>query len=414
MALVPLKCSQCGANLPAPDCAGTCRCEFCGRLHLLEDPVPEPRSGAPARATGRAPLAGISIILALAVAVPGAVTWLSKRPAKRAAPGPGPSSAAAGIAAASASPQRMIFDRVGGPPLALSVDDRELVIGRVRLYPADELFLVAVHPATMKEAWRIGPLGTYSEGYRNTFFVAAGARLAVTDFRSRLYLHELSSGKLLKTIELTDRAKQMCRSGPASVSLQQVDDRSFSIDLDSASLSPLAGQQVQCRSTFFPPREGSDAASLGRFPGLSGFRPLAVRLGEELGVAGGVRSPGTALPRVAGFEAKIRKVTWTADLALADPASVRPDSNAFDALAGDRYFATYGVGSKAWHLAALDARNGARLWDVALRPVFAVDQLYGLVATSSFVYVSRTSSLEVFDAATGRQVGTLGDDGYEK
>jgi hypothetical protein len=72
-----------------------------------------------------------------------------------------------------------------------------------------------------------------------------------------------------------------------------------------------------------------------------------------------------------------------------------------DALAAGRYIATYGEGQEFWHLTAFDAQTGARLWDHKLRSIFAVDWIYGVVATDKNIYLVRMSSLEVHDAATG-------------
>ena len=95
-----------------------------------------------------------------------------------------------------------------------------------------------------------------------------------------------------------------------------------------------------------------------------------------------------------------------------DPLSVRASEH--DALGGGRYLAIYGVGSAGWHLTALDAKDGTRLWDVTLRPLFAVDDIDSLVVTRQFAYVNRTSSLEIYDAATGKLLGTVGNDTYRE
>jgi hypothetical protein len=87
-------------------------------------------------------------------------------------------------------------------------------------------------------------------------------------------------------------------------------------------------------------------------------------------------------------------------------------SEAYDDLGGGRYLTVYGVGDgqdQRWRLAAFDARSGARRWDVALAPL-APDRIGPIRATAAHVYVSRTSSLDVFDAKTGDLVGTLGEE----
>ena len=61
---------------------------------------------------------------------------------------------------------------------------------------------------------------------------------------------------------------------------------------------------------------------------------------------------------------------------------------------------------------ALDAESDTRLWETSLRPLFAVDWIKSLVATPHGVYVTRTSSLEIYDPATGKLRGVLGNESY--
>jgi outer membrane protein assembly factor BamB len=68
-------------------------------------------------------------------------------------------------------------------------------------------------------------------------------------------------------------------------------------------------------------------------------------------------------------------------------------------------------------LVSLDAATGARLWDVPLvgsLPSSTADDVgrgeaRGLVASKARVYVTRSGGgLDVFDAADGRAIGTIG------
>ena len=79
-------------------------------------------------------------------------------------------------------------------------------------------------------------------------------------------------------------------------------------------------------------------------------------------------------------------------------------------LFGDRFVVTYGAGEKDWHVAALDAKTGARQWDVVLKHGTGADALNGMTCSATRVYVAREEAVDVLDAATGRSLGTIGAD----
>jgi hypothetical protein len=96
-----------------------------------------------------------------------------------------------------------------------------------------------------------------------------------------------------------------------------------------------------------------------------------------------------------------------------DRAQMRELGETWDDLAAGRYVAVYGVGQDGWRVAAFDAAAGTRLWDTLLQPIFAVDSIEGIVAMKERVLVTRTSSLDVLDAKTGKLVGTVGTETYD-
>jgi outer membrane protein assembly factor BamB len=305
------------------------------------------------------------------------------------------------------SPTRALWDRVGGPPVPVRIGGKEAVLGRMRL-SEDQLYVVATDAETLRPLWKLGPLGTYSEGYRVTFFVVAGQRVVVSDARGTVHIHDLASGQLLKQVPLTDRAANLCLTAPSAVAVAVVDGHHLTIDTDSLTLTEAAlpaGCDAQHRS--FRSRDGGGHV---RKPTLRGFSVQDAHLEGELGVAAAVKSPGTPTPYALGFAQKTREILWQQLLPTVEPLSVR--ATEYDALVASRYLAIYGVGSAGWHLTALDAKDGARLWDVELRPLFAVDSIEALVVTPQYAYVNRTSSLDIYDAATGKLRGSVGNDTY--
>lgn len=310
------------------------------------------------------------------------------------------------------SPLRALWDNAGGPAVPVSLEGREAVLGRMRL-AEDELYVVATDSATARPLWKIGPLGTYGDGYQFTFFQVAEDLIFVTDARGTLRIHELASGKERKTVALRDRATALCLAAANTVAVAVKDRHHVAIDTGSLTLreAPLpAGCESGRRAQLGRARDGRDDDPHRHKLAVRGFEIQRTHSEGEYGVAAAVKSPGTPTPYALGFVPKTREVSWQQLVPTVDPLSVHASEH--DALVAGRYLAIYGVGSAGWHLTALAGKDGARLWDTSLRPLFAVDQIEALAVTAQFAYVNRTSSLEIYDAATGKLVGTVGNETY--
>lgn len=418
MAVIHLDCPNCGAKLPPREATGRTRCEYCGANFEVAKTIhaqPPPTIGAtphvskaPAAVALTASLfaAGIGVSVAIFAArksdlpvsvsslgVPGVGSWAT-------------------------------IDSASEVPIVAAIDGRDHVFARIRLYPDDQLFIAAFDLDTGEERYRVGPLGSYTDGYRATHFEVVGERLLVTDHRSKLRVVDLATGAQQQELSLTDRAEQLCLlpktdKQPAAVHVKQVDERELALDLGKLALreeklpkaceaAAAARQNARSISASFRWSDDADAV-----PKIDGFEAEGVRIDGDLGVARGHKQPGTAYPMAAGFDPRTLAVRWKQPIAAVDLASVRERDNAVDGLAAGRYFATYGEGQETWHLAAFDAQSGARLWDSKLRGVFAVDWLYSLAATDTKVILQRMSSLEVYDAKTGELRTTIGKETYD-
>jgi outer membrane protein assembly factor BamB len=311
---------------------------------------------------------------------------------------------------------RMIWDDVGGPPLPAAIDGTEIVIGRLRAIDGgDQLFIVASDSATLATRWRAGPYGTYSEGYLSTYFVVAGERVIVSDFHSKLHFLDLKTGRELASLEMSDRAE--CISLDKNrVLVIQVDQKSLWVDPTNQTTNAVPPNERR-RSWDVPScaRKSVErrSATEPRAPAVDGFEAYRVLVDGDDAVAAGKKAPGTPIPQVMGFEPKTKRALWRQTLPNVDPNTVDGGSALAGALGGHRYVGVYPVGTEMHRLTAFDARNGARLWDVKLRGIFAVDRIDDVVVTDQYVYAVRTSSLDVLDARTGRLVGAIGNDTYD-
>lgn len=410
MKLVSLTCTHCGAKLPPQKEAGNYTCSYCGTSFAApETPRPRPprekppKSAPPQVATVAKSGLRLGALFSifgsiLPIAIIGFVVYRMNAPMLK--------GNVNGLRLG--SPLRAIWDRVGGPPVPVQISGREAVLGRMRLND-DQLFIVATDSATGNPLWKVGPLGTYGDSYQNAHFATTEKHIVASDGRGTLRVHDLTTGNEVKKISLRDRATNLCTVSPNRVAVAVLDRHHVTLDTESLSLSE-APLPPGCNSH----RRGylEDRGPHAKKPSLRGFEVHDAHVEGDIGVAAAVKAPGTPTPYAIGFTPGTREVRWQELLPTVDPLSVRASER--DALSSGRYFAIYGVGSggAGWHLTALDGKTGSRLFDVELRPVFAVDSIEALVATPGFVYVNRTSSLEIFEAATGKLITTVGNETY--
>lgn len=441
MPLITLDCPKCGAAVPHKDPgAQNVTCDYCGTSFGLESarsardetgviidaealaqiiarhqkghpqlqlnlPGTEPRASSGGSALGCL----ITIVAIIAGAIP---LWLSL----------GEMDVDTDIdfskVVAKVKIERSGWDDAGGPPVPARVNKKRAVLGRTRYYDEDHaLYIEAFKASDASRLWRFGPLGSYSEGYRSTWFAVLGDRVVVTENDAKVHLVNLNTGKKLKTRELTDKAQGLCippdKKGN-TVWVMVADKRHQAINIKSGKLKeatlPEFCNEPGIKTTIAA--RARQREELARAPDLKGFKALRVHISGHTMVVAGHKHPGTAIPRAAGFNADSDKLLWQKELAMTNRSSVREAFN-FDALVKGRYVAVYGTGQDTWHVTALDAKTGDRIWDTKLRPLFAVDSIDDLVVTDRHAFIVRTSSMEIFDVRKGKLLGTAGSETYD-
>jgi outer membrane protein assembly factor BamB len=317
----------------------------------------------------------------------------------------GSSSSAGGLGG-----EHLTWESNGGPPVPVQVDGKDHFLGRVRAVHADDqLFVVLVDAGDVHFRWRTPALGSYSDGYRSTWFAVAGAKVVVSDHKGAIHIYDLATGKEDKALAATDKIEAVCALEGNEVFVKVADGRHQIVDAAAGTLRDAdQGAGRQCRDPSRRRDEGGGGA-----PRVEGFDAKSVHVEGAVAVAGGKKRPGTPLPEAVGFDPSTKQVLWHQPVAQVDRAQVRDVRETLDDLEGDRYVSVYGVGQDGWRVAAFDAKAGTRLWDVLLRPIFAVDSIDEVVATPTRVLVTRTSSLDVLDGKTGKLVGTVGTETYD-
>jgi ribosomal protein S27AE len=419
MAVKALECPKCGASLALVAGQQSYTCGYC-RTHFTSTsaPAPAPAQAPPSQArpphdpaaAGRVVTRVLVTSMVMTAVIGIGVTMLVTRTRSDfaqviAESMPGVTMPAMpGMPVVPKAGGRSLWDDVGGAPLPAQVAGQAAVLGRIRAFPEDQLYIVAARAADAGTIYQVGPLGTYGDGYRATHFAALGERLVVSDLRPTLRVVELASGEALKEFPLSDRVEAMCTvEGATEIGIALVDERRLRLDPVALTLEEGAPPKG-CVLDGSPFRRHKDPPGV-KAPKVEGFRGEQIVAEGRLAVSNGHKDPGTAIPQAVGFDPKTGAQRWREVIPSVAPASVQERSNEHAALAGGRFFTIYKVGSEDTHVAAFDAESGARLWDHQLRPIFAVDKISGVVATKEHVFVVRTSSLDILEAASGGAAG---------
>jgi hypothetical protein len=152
------------------------------------------------------------------------------------------------------------------------------------------------------------------------------------------------------------------------------------------------------------------AACLGpeRAPRIAGIETRHVLAEGVTAVAVGIKSPGSRIPELAGFDLGARTARWQLPLPAVDLARASEGAVELDDLVGGLYVAPYALSSSQWRMTAIDARTGARAWDIELPSVLAIAQPSSFTLTPTRLYVVRATSLDVLESRSGKLLGTVG------
>ena len=417
--LVSLHCANCGAALP-PKEGGAYRCEYCGHgYEIAQEPPPYFPPPPPQYVQGpvrivvqrpraRAGCAG-TIVTFVVLAFAGVIVSSALLKTKKAATNAVTPNRAHDSPVAASPSDRLLWDDVGGPPqIAKMADGSEAFLGRYRVGSADQLFFIAADSSTMKEHWRAGPLGSYSEAYQATHLSIVGTHVVYSDFKSSIHVLDVTTGKETHALKLTDRVLQVCPLADGTEAWVQVaDGANVLVDIN-AGTKKLAPKPASCVDRPSPFRKGFEArASSSAMPKTPGFKANHVYVDGASGVAEGFKSPGTRIPLLVGFDPTLHLIRWQGPLESVDADAMHESSHVAGGLAGGQFVATYELPSKPSRIAAFDAKSGTRTWDVEL-PHQKIGYVDDLVMSATRIYVVRSSNVEVLDAKNGTLLGRVG------
>lgn len=419
--VVVRKCPNCSGVLPPLGSSDQVTCEFCGFAfdvkRTMMQPAAPPTPAAPPPSTysplarpmrphfpGGVPVAprrqanlvGCIAVLGplLAIAISGAVFFLQ--------------SSGSGVLSSVIEPAYTFDETVGFFQVnADGIEDVGMIVRTV--LANDELHLAMFDGATGRELWKVGDLGSYSQGYQYSHAAVGAGRVLLTDFRGQARLLDLASGAPIATLALPDRAKALCGGEtPTQVRLTLQNGNPLVVDLAAGTAGPptvvnLADADACPRAPDLSiAQPGADGPELP-VAGLEGARGLAQ---GDLRVAVGRRASGVRVPMAVGLAADGQTPTWTA-IVPAIPETMVKESGSDTlrfGMGGGRLYVAYSLTNEAARITALDARTGARLWDTEFRGWASSVDVDALHIGPNRLVVEQFGEAEIFDAATGALV----------
>jgi outer membrane protein assembly factor BamB len=337
-------------------------------------------------------------------------------------------------------------------PVLTSVngDSVEDVFGFFRVWDGRSAWVAhagAFDGATLKPLWRSEPIDPQILKQPGVFDVAvvAGTRVVVADTSATLRVYDVASGEKRLTLKLGGPVNDLCRSPDRAsrvwVGVDTGADTALDLDTGKAEAAPRpkwcplpAFQRTEVpRLSRHPPpdevaamaRKKADATACDGVwingilaearcaaPAASPLDP-DFRSGYELTDGTLTVALGTKGERPFAMS-RTKGAPWSRGF-VTDDTLAKPAAPAVADLARGRLYAVYERVYFDARLAAVDAKTGETLWDVPI-----VGSLGGhdgpgrgearaLLSTTQRVYVVRTAGgLDVFDAASGKALGTVG------
>jgi hypothetical protein len=430
-----LLCAKCGARVRLREDEDVARCEACNAL-ALRSPVL-----AASAAPSEEPLSlRLVFVGALVLVAAGAFAMRALRRH------PEPSSSAGSEVIYSAPPEpsqeaapagEVAWDSEARAPVVLPTSGgSEDIFGFFRVWDGRSAWVAyggVFNGATLASSWRteaIDPQLLKREGVVPLAAVA-GSRIVVSDTTLILRVFDLASGNKLATLSVADSVVEMCakEGSPPRVWVHVVGEKNAVIDLET-SKATLAPRPAWCLSDSAPASGKPTRALACHDDFQNGLAQASCLPAEEAPALGDgaearyvLKDGATAVilalkdgrPLVVGVGPGF-KPSWTTPL-VPDDTKPLPEAPHVADLEGGRLYVVYGKAYFDARVAAFDAETGKRIWDVPLVGSLSSGTVgdhgrgraLGLVASKRRIYVTRSGGgLDVFDAADGRAVGTIG------
>ena len=314
--------------------------------------------------------------------------------------------------------ERMQWDPAAGPPIPVTLpgDDVEDFVGRIRVVeqgaPEDDtdrslLYVGAFDGATLERRWKVGPLGLYDKDtHAATHVGVSGGRVLVTDATPGWRAIDAATGEILAGGELPLPARRVCQGW-----IELTDDSWHRVAEGAletgeppptclALLAPACAKVLGFRKSW---RNARCQAA----PALEGFHAIYQLENEDARLVLGAPSQGDPVPTLVSLAAD-GSPNWHQPVAGTRPDAMQGDLQDLVDIAHGRVVAQYRLDEGNTRLTALAADTGHRLWDVEVPQTERGSQAAAMTVTPTRIYLPHWTWLDIFDAASGAFLGTVG------
>ncbi len=409
-------CKKCGASLQIEDEATSVACRYCGTVSYAQSGPERRADNTVARGARRGKSVLAAVFAVVSVLGGGALaTFLSFT---RATGSRGVENMAQSVSqlvtglqaatgAGGTAGSRVLFDDVGGSPVWISNSSGTHLAFRVRyLDERDQLGMVMISGTTCTETYQSARLLSYSEAYRSVKFGAVGRFLVYADARDQLHVLDTDTRTERLLAALPTRVEAICPREAGELTVVTDDGRNWLVNPVTGDPQPVRhGSRTACS----PSHQGRGPNGMNVSVGWSDRADPAVR------VAVGLRSAGHRVP-VIGFFAKDPKAAEISFLSERDPVSIEERAPEYLDVFQGKALTHYSVKNteEENRVVLFDVATHARVWDIAPRPIFAVDRLAGMsIGPDGNLYVGRMSSVELYKVQDGTLVCTFGSATYD-
>ena len=452
-----LSCPKCRTPARLREGESQVQCTECGATIVRVD-VSTRAGAASTRTHDGARARQIALSLSLVILATGfaSLAVMRRRPPPPKAPVPPPAVTYTAPPATATSPTpegEIAWEANARAPVVVSInsDGVEDIFGFFRVWDGRSAWIAyagAFDGASLKPLWRSEPIDPQLAKLAGVVPLAlvAGPRIVVADTSATLRVFELASGTKQVTLQLSGPVMDLCRSPerPTRVWAGISGGGDAMIDLDTGKADatprpawcPVPGYQSTLLMPRLPKRptpeqiaanarktaqaEACAEAFINGVVAQATCRATALVTAEEgfsprYELSDGTLTIALGTKDQRPFAVSRTKASPWVHSFLADDTKVKPAAPAVADLVLGRLYAVYERVYFDARLAAVDARTGETVWDVPIAGSVPGDEARGrgearaLVATAARVYVVRAGGgLDVFDASSGKPVGTIG------
>lgn len=276
----------------------------------------------------------------------------------------------------------------------------------------DQPQIAAFDGATGRGLWSTPALATE---WNSSRMVLVEGHIVVVDSAGRALAFKPGGEAPLWSVELGERAQEVCKGPAGQVVIRTKDDRVLALGLAAGSASPatmskscttdatVPSAAIRTRATRMQEVFSRSHFRTARHPGIPGIDAEAVlTIGPKHHVVLGHKTPGTRVPMIAVTQEQ--RVVWSSQVPESDALEARTSMDNVSAADELAAFVFYD-GGREKRIAALSVADGRRLWDIGV-----ADSVESLVPVQNRLYVAQTWSISALDRDTGEHLYTIGRD----